>query len=119
MKYNLDFNLMEIMGLVTACNNAINREHILFVRILRENGKAIRTLESVREKILTAISEDSYHVELDLMEMIQLYSACNMAWHYECAEKEKQHADYKLIQYSKAIQAIEDAREKILMALNK
>lgn len=119
MKYNLDFDLMEMAGLVTACNHAIDREHKNFIRILRENGNAIRTLESVREKILVALSEDNYHVELDLMEMIQLYSAVNMAWHYECVESEKQHAECRLGQYMRAIQALEDAREKILVALNK
>ncbi len=119
MKYNLDFNLIEMTGLVYACNHAIDREHKNFLRILNENGHAIRTLESTREKILVALSEDSYHVELDLMEIIQLYSACNMAWHYECAEKEKQNTDCRLAQYGRAIQALEDAREKILVALNK
>ena len=118
-KYNLNFTLMEMAELVYACNHAIDREHRNFLRILRENGNAIRTLENTREKILVALSEDNYHVELDLMEMIQLYAAVNMAWHYECAEKEKQNTDCRLIQYGKSIAALEDAREKILVALNK
>ena len=109
---------MEMTELVYACNHAIDREHKHFLRILNHNGEAIRTLESVREKILVALSEDNYHVGLDLMEMVQLYAACNMAWHYECAEKEKQCTDCRLIQYGKAIAALEDAREKILVALN-
>ena len=118
-KYNLDFKLMEMTELVYACNHAIDREHKNFIRILRENGNAIRTLESVREKILIALSEDNYHIELSLMEMVQLYAACNMAWHYECAERERQNTDCRLIQYGKAITELENAREKILVELNK
>ncbi len=119
MKYNLDFNLMEMTELVYACNHAIDREHKNFLRILRENGNAIRTLESVREKILVALREDNYHLELNLMEIVQLYSACNMAWHYECAEKERQNTDCRLIQYGKSIAELENARETILAALHK
>ena len=57
MKYNLDFHLMEMTELVYACNHAIDREHKHFLRILNHNGEAIRTLESVREKILAALNE--------------------------------------------------------------
>lgn len=120
MKYVLYFNLMEMVGLVAACNHAIHREHQNFIRILNENGEAIKALERVREKIHVALREDgNYQLELDLMEMVQLYAACNMAWHYEIAEKEKQHAECRLEQYCRSIQELEDAREKILRALRK
>ena len=117
MKYTVNLNLMEMVGLVSACNQAIDREHKNFLRILNENGEAIKALERVREKVLVALSEDSYHLELDLMEIVQLYSACNMSWHYECAEREKQHTECRLVQYGQAIQELENAREKILAAL--
>lgn len=119
MKYAIDFNLMEMVGLVSACNHAIDQEHRHFVRILNNNGDAIRALEMAREKVHIALREDNCHLELDLMETIQLYSACNMAWHYECAEREKQHAECRLEQYARSIQELEDAREKILAALRK
>lgn len=119
MKYNLNLNLMEMVELITACNHAIDREHKHFLRILNENGEAIRTLEATREKLLVAMREDNYHVELDLMEIVQLYAACNMAWHYECDAREKQHTECRLVQYGKAIEELENAREKILAALNK
>lgn len=119
MKYVVNLNLMETVGLVSACNHAIDREHRNFIRILNENGEAIKALERAREKVHIALREDSCHLELDLMEIIQLYSACNMAWHYECAEREKQHAECRLEQYCRSIQELEDAREKILAALRK
>ena len=119
MKYTVNFNLMEMAGLISACNQAIDREHRNFVRILNENGEAIRALEMAREKILLALKESCNNIELDLMEIIQLYSACNMAWHYECAERDKQHAECRLEQYARSIQELEDAREKILAALRK
>ena len=119
MKYTINLNLMEMVGLASACGQAIDREHHNFVRILNENGEAIRALETAREKILLALKEERNCVELDLMETVQLYAACNMAWHYECAEREKQHTECRLEQYARAIQELEDAREKILAALRK
>lgn len=119
MKYSINLNLMEMVGLASACSHAIDREHRNFVRILNENGEAIRAIEMAREKMLVALKEESHSVELDLMEMVQLYSACNMAWHYECAEREKQHAECRLEQYTRSIQELENAREKILAALRK
>lgn len=119
MKYVINFDLMEMVGLVSACSQAMDREHRNFVRILDNNGEAIRTLEMTREKILLALRENNCYVELDLMEVIQLYSACNMAWHYEIAEREKQHAECRLEQYCRSIQELENAREKILTALHK
>jgi len=119
MKYIVNLNLMEMVGLVSACNHAIDREHRNFIRILNENGEAIKALERVREKMHVALREGNCHLELDLMEIVQLYSACNMAWHYECAEREKQHAECRLEQYCRSIQELEDAREKILAALHK
>ena len=119
MKYNINLNLMEMVGLASACSQAIDREHRNFVRILNNNGEAIRALELTREKILLALKEEQNHVELDIMEIVQLYAACNMAWHYECAEREKQHTECRLVQYGQAIQELENAREKILEALKK
>jgi hypothetical protein len=119
MKYVINFDLMEMVGLASACSQAMDREHRNFVRILDNNGEAIRTLEMTREKILLALRENNCCVELDLMETIQLYSACNMAWHYEIAEREKQHAECRLEQYCRSIQELENAREKILTALRK
>ena len=118
-KYEIKFEVMETVNLVSACTLAIKSEHGNFVRILRCNGNAIRALETAREKLLIAISENSYKVELSLMELVQLYAACNMAWHHECAEREKQHTECRLEQYSNTIYRLEDAREKILAALNK
>jgi hypothetical protein len=117
MKYTVNLSLMEMAGLVSACNHAIDREHRNFVRILNHNGEAIRALELTREKILLALKEDHNNLELDLMEIIQLYSACNMAWHYECDAREKQHTECRLVQYGQAIQELENAREKILAAM--
>lgn len=117
MKYNLNFKLMEMVELVAACNHAIDREHKHFLRILNENGDAIRTLEATREKLLIAMREDRCSLELDLMEMVQLYSACNMAWHYECDARERQHTECRLVQYGQAIQELENAREKILAVM--
>jgi hypothetical protein len=117
MKYVVNLNLMEMVGLASACNHAIDREHRNFVRILNHNGDAIRALEMAREKILLALKEENHSVELGLMEIVQLYAACNMAWHYECDAREKQHTECRLIQYGQAIQELEDAREKILAAL--
>ena len=119
MKYVVSLSLMEMVGLVSACSQAMDREHRNFVRILDNNGEAIRALEMTREKILLALKEDNRNIELDLMEMVQLYSACNMAWHYECAERDKQHTECRLEQYARSIQELEDAREKILAALKK
>lgn len=117
MKYVINLNLMEMVGLASACSHAIDREHRNFIRILNENGEAIKALERVREKILLALREDNCHLELDLMEIVQLYAACNMSWHYEITEREKQHAACRLEQYCRSIQELEDAREKILAAL--
>ena len=119
MKYVINLSLMEMVGLASACSQAMDREHRNFVRILDNNGEAIRALEMAREKILLALKEDRNCIELDLMEIVQLYSACNMSWHYECAEREKQHAECRLEQYARAIQELEDAREKILAAFKK
>lgn len=119
MKYVINLSLMEMVGLASACSQAMDREHRNFVRILDNNGEAIRALEMTREKILLALKEDNHKIELDLMETVQLYSACNMAWHYECAERDRQHTECRLEQYAKSIQELEDAREKILAALKK
>ena len=119
MKYVLHFNLMEMVGIASACSHAIHREHQNFVRILNENGEAIKALERAREKIQVAIRESNRQLELDLMEIVQLYAACNMEWHYEIAEREKQHAECRLAQYCRSIQELEDAREKILAAIRK
>ena len=117
MEYDIKFDLMEMVELSYACSHAIGREHKNFIRILRENGEAIRNLESAREKILVGLREDRRNVEFNLMELVQLYSACNMAWHNEIAEREKQHTECRLAQYAKAISELENAREKILLAL--
>lgn len=117
-KYTIHFTLMEMAELVYACNHAIDREHKHFLKIFDHNVDAIRTLERTREKFLAAIGEDSYHVELNLSEIIQLYSACNMAWHYEKDEMPHQH-ECKIPQYRRAIEDLELAREKILAAINK
>lgn len=115
--YALRFDLMEMVSLVSACSHAIDREHKNFVRILNHNGEAIRSLEIAREKILLALKENNNCVELDLMETVQLYSTCNMAWHYECAARDKQHTECRLEQYARAISELENAREKILAVL--
>lgn len=118
-EYKVNLELMELVELIYACNHAIHREHQNFVRILNENGEAIKALEMARKKLQKALKQEPYCVELDLMEIVQLYAACNMAWHYEIAEREKQHAECRLEQYCRAIQELEDAREKILRALRK
>lgn len=117
-KYSIDLNLMEIAQLVYACNYALGKERKHFVQIYEHNVKAREALENIKEKLFTAMHEDNYHVELNQMEIVQLYSACNMAWHHEKDEMEKQH-DSKLSQFMRAIEDLEYAREKILAALNK
>jgi hypothetical protein len=117
-KYAIDFNLMEMAELVYACKYALDKEHDHFLQIFEWNVKGIDALRKAREKILAALSADNYHVELDLMEIVQLYSACNMAWHHEKDEVKNQH-NCKIGQYMRAIQDLEYAREKILAALNK
>lgn len=117
-KYGIDFNLMEMAELVYALNHALGKERKHFVQIFEYNCKAIKALESIKEKMFVAMNEDSHHIELDHMEIVQLYSACNMAWHYELDEMEKQHAECKYTQYARAIQELEYAREKILVAIN-
>lgn len=117
-KYGIDLNVMEMAQLVYACNYVLGNERNHFVQIFEYNGKAIAALENVKEKMFDAMNENNHHIELDLMEIVQLYSACNMAWHHEKNEMEKQH-DSKLGQYMCAIQDLEYAREKILAALNK
>lgn len=117
-KYSIDFNLMEMAQLIYACNHALGKERNHFVQIFEYNVKARKALENIKAKMFIAISENNYHIELDLMEIVQLYSACNMAWHHEKDEMEKQH-DCKLAQYMRAVQDLEYAREKILAALDK
>lgn len=117
-KYAIDFKLMEMVELVCACNYVLGNERNHFVQIFEYNCKAINALEKVKEKMFVAMNENNCHVELDLMEIVQLYSACNMAWHNEKNEMEKQHAEYKLAQYAIAVQYLEYAREKILRVLN-
>lgn len=119
MEYDIKFDLMEMVVLSGACSDAIDKEHKNFIRILRNNGEAIRNLESAREKILAALRENHHNVNLTLMETVQLYAACNMAWHYEIAEREKQHAECRLAQYTKSIAELENAREAILEALHR
>lgn len=119
MKYAIDFNLMEMTELVYACKYALGKEHDHFILILEWNVKGIDALRNAREKILAALGQDSCHVELDLMEIIQLYSACNMAWHHEKDAMAREHCEYKFGQYARAVQDLEMAREKILVALNK
>lgn len=119
MKYAIDFNLMEMAELVYACKYALSKEHDHFIQIFEWNVKGIDALRMAREKILAALGEDSCHVELNQMEIIQLYSACNMTWHHEKDEMAKQHTECRLGQYARAIQDLEYAREKILAALSK
>lgn len=119
MKYAIDFNLMEMVELVYACNYAVGKERRHFVRIFEYNCKAKEAIEKAKDKILVALSENNHHVEFDLMEMVQLYSACNMTWHNAKDEMENQHTMHRLEQYANAINELEMAREKILAALNK
>lgn len=118
MKYNLKFNLMEMVQLVYACNYVLGKERNHFVQIFEYNVKAKRALENIKEKMFVAMHEDSHHIELDQMEIVQLYSACNMAWHHEKDEMPHQH-ECKIPQYRRAIEDLEYAREKILAAINK
>lgn len=118
-KYDIDFTLMELAELVYACKHALNKEHDHFLQIFEWNVKGIDALRDAREKILAALGNESYHVELNLMEIVQLYSACNMAWHHEKDEMAKEHPEYKFGQYARAVQDLEYAREKILTAMNK
>lgn len=117
-KYAIDFNIMEMAQLVYACNYVAGKERNHFVQIFEYNCKAKEAIEKAKDKILIAISEENHHVELDLMEIVQLYSACNMAWHHEKDEMPHQH-ECKIPQYRQAIQDLEYAREKILAAMNK
>lgn len=116
-KYGIDFNLMEMAELVYALNHALGKERKHFVQIFEYNCKAIKALENIKEKMFVAMHEDSHHIELDQMEIVQLYSACNMAWHHERDEMPYQH-ESKIPQYRRAIQELEYAREKILAAIN-
>lgn len=118
MKYAIDFNLMEMAQLVYACNYAVGKERQHFVQIYEYNCKAREAIENVKRKMFVAMHEDNNHIELDLMEIVQLYSACNMAWHHEKDEMPYQH-ESKIPQYRRAIEDLEYAREKILAALNK
>ena len=118
-KYAIDFNLMEMTELVYACKYALDKEHDHFLQIFEWNVKGIYALRKAREKILAALGSDDYHVELELMEIIQLYSACNMAWHHEKDSMEREHIDWRVSRYLRAVQDLEYAREKILTALNK
>ncbi len=115
MLYKVRFELMEMVQLVYAVKYALGKEHDHFIQIYEWNVKGIEALRRAREKILAAMHEDCV-VELDLMEIVQLYSACNMAWHHEKNEMAKQH-DSKLGQYARAISELEMAREKILGAM--
>ena len=117
-KYAVDFNLMEMAELVYVCKYALDKEHDHFLQIFEWNVKGIDALRNAREKILAALGQDNYHVELDIMEMVQLYSACNMAWHHEKDEMPYQH-ECKIPQYRRAIEDLEMAREKILAVMNK
>jgi hypothetical protein len=117
-KYAIDFNLMEMTELVCAIKYALGKEHDHFLQIFEWNVKGIDALRKAREKILAALSEDSCHVELELMEIIQLYSACNMAWHHEKDAMEREHVEWRAARYARAVQDLEYAREKILAAIN-
>ena len=110
---------MELVQLVYACNYVLGKERNHFVQIFEHNCKIRVILENVKEKMFIALNADNHCIEFDLMEIVQLYSACNMAWHNEKDAMEKQHADCKRIQYAQAIQELEYAREKILAALNR
>lgn len=118
MKYVIDFNLMEVVELVYACKHALGKEHDHFLQIFEWNVKGIDALRTAREKIIASMNNDC-HVELDLMEIVQLYSACNMAWHHEKDAMEREHVDWRVSRYLRAVQDLEYAREKILAAINK
>jgi hypothetical protein len=106
---------MEMVQLVYAVKYALGKEHDHFIEIYEWNVKGIEALRKVREKILTGM-HDNCEVELSLMEIVQLYSACNMAWHHERDKIANQH-DSRLEQYARAISELEMAREKILAAM--
>ena len=118
-KYSIDFDIMELAELVYACKHALGKEHDHFIQILEWNVKGIDALRDAREKVLAALGNESYHVELNLMEIVQLYSACNMAWHHEKDAMAREHCEYKFGQYARAVQDLEYAREKILAAMNR
>ena len=117
-KYNIRLDLMEMVQLIYACNYVLGKEREHFVQIYEYNCKIREVLENIKEKICVAIEADSHDIELNKMEIIQLYSACNMAWHHERDEMPNQH-ECKIPQYRRAIEDLEYAREKILAALNK
>ena len=118
MLYKIRFELMEMVQLVYAVKYALGKEHDHFIEIYEWNINGIGALRRAREKILAGM-HDNYEVELDLMEIVQLYSACNMAWHHEKDEMAKEHPEYKFGQYAEAVNNLEMAREKILAAMNK
>ncbi len=117
MLYKIRFELMEMVQLVYAVKYALGKEHDHFIQIYEWNVKGIEALRTAREKILAGM-HDNYEVELDLMEIVQLYSACNMAWHYEKDEMAKNTvSDWEYEQYARAVSDLEMAREKILAAM--
>ena len=116
MLYKIRFELMEMVQLVCAVKYALSKEYDHFLQIYEWNVKGIEALRKVREKILAGM-HDNCEVELDLMEIVQLYSACSMAWHHEKDEMERQHTECRLEQYARAISELEMAREKILTAM--
>ena len=118
MLYKIRFELMEMVQLVCAVKYALSKEHDHFIQIYEWNVKGIEALRKVREKILAGM-HDNCEVELDLMEIVQLYSACSMAWHHEKDAMAREHCEYKFGRYARAVQDLEYAREKILAALNK
>jgi hypothetical protein len=108
---------MEMVQLVYAIKYALGKEHDHFIQIYEWNVKGIEALRKAREKILEAMNDDCV-VELSLMEIVQLYSACNMTWHHEKDEIARQTIpDWKCEQYIRAISELEMAREKILGAM--
>ena len=109
---------MEMVQLVYAIKYALGKEHDHFIEIYEWNVKGIGALRRAREKILAGMHEDC-EIELDLMEIVQLYSAVNIAWHHEKDEMAKEHPEYKFGQYARAVVDLEMAREKILQAMNK
>jgi hypothetical protein len=116
MLYKIRFELMEMVELVYAIKYALGKEHDHFLMIYEWNVKGIEALRRAREKILAGM-HDNYEVELDLIEIVQLYSAVSMAWHHEKDEMERQHTECRLEQYARAISELEMAREKILAAM--
>lgn len=116
MLYKIRFELMEMVQLVYAVKYALGKEHDHFLMIYEWNVKGIEALRRAREKILAGMNENC-EVELDLMEIVQLYSAVNMAWHHEKDEMAKEHPEYKFGQYASAVSELEMAREKILGAM--